>query len=375
MDADRDGFAHVKSKVYRDGVPIGPEENMMRPDTFGTVAELDGRIVAIELEIDMTCTLRGSAHKCMGVAAVGVLPEQRRGGVGLEMLTRALPIYKERGAVFASLMPFRAQYYRKAGYATAGTRLSLHCPTNRFPVLESDLELWELPREDYSAIVPCYEAFAKKYSGMNIRREEQWRWQLGGDNRFAIYAAGNPPQAYIATRLKTDFWAEQEVRDLAWTSIEGYRAILGLLRGLCINKTGARWWEPSDSPMLWRYEDQGIEAKFDGPMMYRAVDVPAVLKSIPCEEDLEFSIGIEDPHLGENRGPWKVRASKGCVIVEKASEWDIEIGIQALTQAALGEPSLNAVIGQGEVQVKNKKGLDAALRFFTPHPTFCLDFF
>src|SRR5687768_3411137 len=184
-DADREGFAHVKSKVYRDGMPIDPEENMMRPDTFGTVAELDGKIVAVELEIDMTCTLRGTALKCMGVAAVGVLPEQRRSGVGLEMLTKALPIYKERGAIFASLMPFRAQYYRKAGYATAGTRLSFRCPTNRFPVFESDLEIWELPREDYSAIVPCYETFAKKYSGMNIRREEQWRWQLGGDNRFA----------------------------------------------------------------------------------------------------------------------------------------------------------------------------------------------
>src|SRR5687768_2871763 len=69
--------------------------------------------------------------------------------------------------------------------STAGTKLSFRCPTNRFPVFESDLEIWELPREDYSAIVPCYETFAKKYSGMNIRREEQWRWQLGGDNRFA----------------------------------------------------------------------------------------------------------------------------------------------------------------------------------------------
>lgn len=374
-EADREGFAHVKSKVYRDGVPIAPEESLMRPDTFGTVAELDGKIVAVELEIDMTCTLRGSALRCMGVAGVGVLPEKRRTGVGLEMLIKALPIYKERGAAFASLMPFRAHYYRKAGYATAGTRLSMRCPTSRFPIFDSDFELWELPPNDYSAIVPCYETFAKKYSGMNIRREEQWRWQLGGDNRFAIYAAGNPPQAYISTRLKTDFWTEQEVRDLAWISIEGYRAILGMLRGLCINKTGAKWWEPSDSPMLWRHEDQGMEAKFDGPMMYRAVDVLTVLNSIPCEEDLEFSFTIDDPHLSENTGPWTVRGSKGIVSVEKSDESDFEIGIQPFTQAALGEPSLGTVLRHGEVAVKNRKGLEAALRFFTPHPTFCLDFF
>jgi len=374
-DADREGFAHVKSKVYRDGVPIGPEEDLMRPDTFGTVAELDGKIVAVELEIDMTCTLRGSALRCMGVAGVGVLPEKRRTGVGMEMLIKALPIYKERGAAFASLMPFRAHYYRKAGYATAGTRLSMRSPTNRLPILDSNLELWELPRDDYSAIVPCYEGFARKYSGMNIRREEQWRWQLGGDNRFAIYAAGNPPQAFISTRLKTDFWTEQEVRDLAWTSIDGYRAILGMLKGLCINKTGAKWWEPSDSPMLWRYEDQGMEAKFDGPMMYRAIDVPAILESMPCGEDLEFSFSVIDPHLPENNGPWKVRASEGRVAVEKGSESDFEIGIQPFTQAAMGEPSLSTVIRQGEVAVKSQKGLDAALRFFKPHPTFCLDFF
>jgi predicted acetyltransferase len=127
--------------------------------------------------------------------------------------------------------------------------------------------------------------------------------------------------------------------------------------------------------MLWRYEDQGMEAKFDGPMMYRAVDVQAVLKSMPCEEDLEFSIGVEDPHLSENRGPWKVHASKGSVSVEKTNTADFEMRIEPFTQAALGEPSLSVVLKQGEVRVHNKEGLDAALRFFTPHPTFCLDFF
>ena len=313
--------------------------------------------------------------RCMGVAGVGVLPEQRRTGVGLELLVRALPIFRERGAAFASLMPFRAHYYRKAGYATAGTRLSMRCPTNRLPVLDSALELWELPRDDYSAIVPCYEAFAKRYSGMNIRRDEQWRWQLGGDNRFAIYAAGNPPQAYISTRLKTDFWTEQEVRDLAWSSMEGYRAILGMLRGLCINKTGAKWWEPSDSPMLWRYEDQGMEAKFDGPMMYRAINVEEILKAIPCEENLEFTFAVEDPHLPENRGPWMVRANKGAVSVEKGTLADFDIGVRPFTQAALGEPSFATIIKQDEVVVKNAKGIGEALRFFTPHSTFCLDFF
>jgi hypothetical protein len=127
--------------------------------------------------------------------------------------------------------------------------------------------------------------------------------------------------------------------------------------------------------MLWRHEDQGMEAKFDGPMMYRAVDVLTVLNSIPCEEDLEFSFTIDDPHLSENTGPWTVRASNGIVSVEKSDESDFEIGIQPFTQAALGEPSLSTVLRHGEVAVKNRKGLEAALRFFTPHPTFCLDFF
>lgn len=379
VDADRAAYAHVKSRVYRGGAAVDPNEDVMRADTFGSVAELDGKIVGIELDIDMSCTVRGSSVRCMGIAAVGVLPEYRRGGLGLEMLTKALHFYRERGCSIASLMPFRGHYYRKAGYATCGSRISMKLPANRIPVLESDLDVWELPMDDYSAVVPCYEAFAKRYSGMNLRRDEQWRWQLGGDNRFAIYAAGNPVEAYVSTRLKWDFWAEQEIRDFAWTTDRGYRAILGFFRGLCINKTSIKWWASSEEPMLWRYDDQGMEAKYDGAMMYRAVDVRALLEAATSASDAEFRVLVVDPHMPENHGVWHVRGQAGGTLTaEKRAEdggHDFSIAVGPFTQAVLGEPSLASLARQGAVDVRNPAGLLSAERALPHHPTFCLDFF
>ena len=205
----------VRSRVYRGDTPVDLDENLMRSDTFGVVGELDGKIVAAETEIDMTCTVRGETLPCAGIAAVGVLPEYRRGGYGLEMLTKAFPIYRERNHAVASLIPFRAQYYRKAGYATCGSRIQIKCPAGRIPDLGSELPVRELPLDDHTAVVPCYEAFAKNYSGMNVRKPDQWQWQLGGDNRFAIYAAGDPVEAYVSLRLKWEFWVDVDIRDFA----------------------------------------------------------------------------------------------------------------------------------------------------------------
>ena len=374
-DADRPGFNHVRSRVYRSGDPVDPEENLMRPDTFGTVALLDGKIVASETDIDMSCTIRGEVVRATGVAAVGVLPEYRRGGIGLEMLSKALALYKERGSLIASLMPFRAQYYRKCGYATCGPRLSLKMPSARIPYFDPEIEVRELVEEDISPILPCYRAFASRYSGMNMRNDIQFKWQLGGDKRFAIYTAGDPVEAYIATRLKWEFWTEIEVREFAWTTMRGYRAMIGVLRGLCMNKTAVEWFEPADSPMVWRYDDQGLEVKHGGHMMYRLTDVPGVLRTIRSEQQGEFAFEVEDPAMTENQGPWKVRFGPEGTEVEKGGSPDFSIGIPALSQAVLGEPSFEAVAHQGAVDVKNRNGFDAAKRLLPPHPTYCMDFF
>ena len=251
----------------------------------------------------------------------------------------------------------------------------MKCLTNRLPAFDAELDVWELPPDDHSAIVPCYDAFCMRYSGMNVRAPGQWKWQMGGDNRFAIYAAGNPVEAFLTTRLKVDFWVEQEVRDLAWTTDRGYRSIMAFLRGLCMNKTGAKWWEPADSPMIWRYDDQGLEVKYDGHMMYRALDVPALLETISCEETGEFFMLVDDPHMESNRGPWRVRFGEGTTEVEKADAVDFEIGIGAFSQALLGEPSLTAVARQGAVKVTGESGFRSACRLLSPFPTFCLDFF
>lgn len=374
-DADRLGFAHVRSRVYRGGAPVDPEENLMRADTFGVVGELNGKIVAAETEIDMTCTVRGKALPCAGVAAVGVLPEFRRGGMGIEMLTRALPIYRERGHAIASLIPFRAPYYRKAGYATCGSRFEVKYPAHRLPAFKSDLEVWELPSDDYSAVVPCYEAFAARYSGMNLRKPEQWTWQLGGENRFTLYAAGRPAEAFVSVRLRWEFWEDMSIRDFAWTTRRGYEAMVAFFRSLCMNKTAISWNEPSDGPALWHEDDQGMAAKLDGQMMYRLVDVPRVLKSISAEGSGDFSFTVDDPHLPENRGPWQVRFEGGETDVRKAGSGGLHFSVQALTQAVLGEPSLHALVRQSAVLVEDARQLESALRFFEPFPTFCLDRF
>src|SRR5436309_7767449 len=119
---DDEAFRHVRAMTFRGGEGVKPDEKLLRSDCLAYVAELNGETVAATTVIDMTATLGEHALRCAGLAAVGVLPEHRRGGIGTALMNIVLPLLRAEGFAIASLYPFSAAYYRKFDYAYCGTR-------------------------------------------------------------------------------------------------------------------------------------------------------------------------------------------------------------------------------------------------------------
>src|SRR5579862_5856031 len=136
---DDAGFRHVRAMVYRNGEPVKPEDVILPEDCIGYVGELNGEIVCAGTVIDMTATrgdggflrrmssLGAATLRCGGIAAVGVLPERRRSGVGGELMSQMTSLMRKRGFEIASLYPFRASFYNKYGYMHSGKRFEISC--------------------------------------------------------------------------------------------------------------------------------------------------------------------------------------------------------------------------------------------------------
>lgn len=364
--------------VYRNGAPVSPDENLIPVDCKGFVAELNGQIVGAFTGIDMWSTHCNRLVRTMGIASVGVLQEARSQGVGKALMTESMRSLKESNFILASLYPFRGSFYRRFGYEYCGLRRRITCPSADFPSLEPELPVRALKHHELDLVRPCYEAFAERYNGMNLRNEQQWVRQMGGETPFSLFAFGDPIEGYVAVRLQSTFWEDQPVREFVWTTSRAYATGLSFLRTLVVNKTSATWDEPGDGLFAIRHFERGISVAIENPIMYRVIDVFGSLRGLRCEQGSgEFVLEVEDRQLPDNRGPWRVRFDSEGTTVEPAesSRAGIRLGIGAYTQAWLGEPGWDGIGFAIDLEVCDPAQLEAARKLMPFRRGLCLDYF
>lgn len=376
LELDLQQTAHIWSIVFRQGVSMLEEETdtFLDPDESAFVAEENGKIVAAYIVQNMP-VVRGDVDlKVAGIAAVGVLPEHRHRGIGKQMMIDSLIKLREGGFDAALLYPYRASYYRQFGYEILGKRYKISCPGERLPRLEVKLPVRQVSQDELHLLEPVYESFIKRISGSMHRSPERWRSRMGRKPPI-IYAVGDPIEAYATSGLEGQFWEDLRIGEFVWSSLAGYESMLGVLRGLGINRSALNWHEPSNSPFLAAFSDQGATITLDRQIQGRLIDVPGALKKLKPREDGEFRILVVDHQMPDNRGPWRVRFSGGSVHVEPAESSSIVMDIRHLTQAYFGEPSFERLLAEGFIQATEGQELDSARRLFPAIPVCCMEFF
>ncbi|MBX7133560.1 MAG: GNAT family N-acetyltransferase [Fimbriimonadaceae bacterium] len=367
------GLVHVWSVVYNRGEAFTDEAGLFK-GRLAFIGEDDGRPVAGYTVVPMRTTRGAGVVPCAGIAGVGVLPEARHGQVGTAMMKWSLRDLRERGFELAALYAFSDQFYRRVGYEVAGRRFQIQCPAQRLPRLTPSLPIRQIAPTDAHLLDGCYQAFAKAHSGLNLRTKEQWTERFG-QRPPMIYAAGDPVEAYAWVSMEGGFWDDLRVGEFVWSSRRGYESILATLTGLCINRSNLIWYEPSDSPFLCRFMDQGIKVSLERHAMFRVLEVPRALSRLFSEGSGEFSFRVEDADLPENVGPWRVRYGADGVEVQPCSEPELVFTSQTFAQAFMGEPSLETLLHNGNVTSTSDRAALDACRLMTPRATVCMDFF
>lgn len=372
---DIDGLFHVWSMTYNGGKPFESREQVFKhSDKF--VAVLDGQIVGGFGVMPMTATRGLATFHSAGILAVAVLPYIRQSGVGKEMMRAALRTYRDRGFELAALYPFSEGYYRRFGYEVAGARYKIELDAARIPKFDLTLPASQRGMDAVEVIRPCYETFAHRRSGLNLRHREQWSRILNPDSHRTLYTVGEPVEAYAVVQHSADFWTEQHIEELIWTTNRGYESIMAVVSGIALNKTKLTWFEPTDSPFRAKYQSLGGKVTaLDPQTMFRTVDVPKALRGLKPDNSGEFTIRVFDDTIPENEGPWRVVYSPSGVEVGKTESAGLELDVRQFVQALLGEPSLRELLINDLVTVRDASHISEASRLLAPSNTVCLEFF
>lgn len=375
-EAEQSDFTWAYSTVYRQGqVPEAPEDQVPFHDGHHRfIARVDGKVAACYRVWPFRVSRGQAALTQGGIAAVGVMPEYRRLGIGTRMMDWSLGQMRQDGFLTASLYAFRESFYRRSGYELTGRRWNLKCPSGRLPNTPAELEARRIMPEEAAAVLgPCLERFAKQRSGVNYRTPAQWVNRLGRTKPM-IYAVGDPVEAYCWVTTN-GFWETVNASEVTWSTRRGYLSLMAFLRSLCINQSDLVWDEPSDGLFLQEFSDEGLEVKLYRPMMARVLDVPAALTRLKPQESGEFRLSITDRQMPDNNGPWHVRFGPEGVDVSSCDEVDLSMPIEVFSPAFFGEPSLEQLTGNGRVTSFSENAYRAACRLLTPSPTINTEFF
>ena len=348
---DREAYWNVRALTYNNGNAYA-EDDRSHKFSRGYVAEVDGVVEGNFAVVDFTAVVRGHAFRLAGIAAVAVLPHRRGTGLGSEMMRGMVRLLREEGFAMASLYAFREPFYRKAGFEACGKRIKVTCPVDRLPKLSPELDVRLITPAEYGQLADCHGSFVRARNGFNLRDEKHWMRVLAENRDLSIYVAGDPVEAYAVVSHSTAFWTQDHISEFVWSSARGYRTILSFLRGLGINKTSLSWYEPSDSPFLASYLDQGVDLKIERTIMYRTLDAGKILSAVAPGLD----VLVEDElvsHSGALAGA------------------DLRVDQRRFTQILLGDPSLADLERNGLVTGAS----EAAHMAFPPAPVTCLEFF
>jgi predicted acetyltransferase len=373
---DRAQFTSLLAIAFRSGQPYDADVPFPGEEASAFVAEQDGKLAGGFRIRHMTVTCREALLRCGGISSVAVAPEYRQRGVGSAMMTWALAHMRARGWQVTALHAFRESYYRRFGWECAGRRVQITCPQWRFPRLTCGLPVQQLRLEDWAALEPAYRTFAMAYSGMALRKSLRLsRITTSSGNPALVYAVGEPIEAYAVLRLAPRTASNQEIAELVWATSAGYQALLATLSALCVNHDSLTWFEPGNGPFLSQWADRGIEATLLNPAMFRVLDVPSTLAMLPAAGSGTFTLAIDDEHLPDNHGPWRVVCTPEEVQVERSDTAEVRMHIRQYTQALLGEPSFADLVQHGLVSSTSARAVRDAAAFFSAWPTYTIEFF
>lgn len=352
------------------------------PEQIWGLTDDAGRMVAAVSTLRHHLFFGGTPVPVGEVHMVGSLPEARGGGNVRTLMSAVLRDFRERGDVFAVLIPFSFAFYRKFGFELSSRTLKQRVAIGQLAGIACDFDVERVTTPASQAIVRrLCAASARTRNLAELRADDAWEWSGDGEwgqrdflhqecqrYTYLLRDRKGEGRAYVTfIYLEGDhgpFVGELKVCDLAYDSPDALWQILGFLYHMRAKVTHVTF-ELCDLDLATILpECEEVERTLGGHVMARVLDVPRALELMDHPGLVgSYVVEVTDGFLDEVGGRWRVSyTSQGPALVRPTTdEADLIVSIAALTQLVVGRIGLSGARLRRDVRILSNEELLARL--------------
>lgn len=322
-----------------------------------------GTLVAATATCRHRLAFGGHVVHAGGFHLVGSPVESRGRGNVRTLMHDVLVAFRERGDLFAILIPFSFPFYRQFGFESCVRTLTQRVAMEELSCFACDMRATRvLTTVDVARVRALWEAFARTRSLADLHDDAHWELTERGEwserdflhpdcvrYGYILTDETGVDRAYVYVMLVTapdnPFVGELHVTEVAYDSLEALGAVLGFCHRLRAKASTLEIELPDDIDLATIVANpDAVTSTVSGRVMARVLDVRRALQLMAYPEgDGSFAITVEDPFLDGCGGTFAVTWRDGRVVsVEPyAGEADLAVTIETFTQLVVGAVTLD----------------------------------
>lgn len=411
-EADLEPFLAIVNGAFPSFAAYTPEQReqtlerwrgeLTEPDSALYGAFRDGTLAGGMRLFDFTMNVFGAQVLTGGVGRVAVDLFHKKEHVAKDLVTFFLEHYRQRGAPFAALYPFRPDFYHQMGFGY-GTK------ANEYRVYTADLPadgdrsaVTPLTPDDAPVLAACYARIQQRSHGMFQRTERPFARNLANP---ATHAAGYWQDGALRGYLSFEFASagipnhftanDLTVDELLYETPEALRGLLAFLRSQAdqVRHVVFRNQDPHFSDLFFDPRLAGsaeviphiVMAHMTNTqgtgIMYRVLDTAAAFRALADHDfggqTLRLRVAVRDSFLPANDGPVTIAFRNGHaqIVPDGASNAHATITLDVADFASLllGVVPFESLYRHGLATLSDPARLDAVTwLFLAATPPICL---
>jgi predicted acetyltransferase len=323
----------------------------------------------------------GYSVPMVGIAAVGIAPEDRGNGTAYELLKQTLVELNSLKVPISTLYPATQVLYRKLGYEQGGSRCVWELPTASINVRDRDLEMVSVNPAEYEIFKQIYLQQAQYNNGNLDRNRAIWQNIVESSAKESLYAyligSESEPEGYI---IYTQQWIAEEfilkIHDWAVLTLAAAKRLWTFLADHRSQISKIRWHGSTIEEKTLLLSEQtaiAIEQKY---WMLRIVDVVGALskRGYPKAIEAQLHLDIRDNLLSTNNGKFCLKIANGSGEVTPGGKGALKIDIKGLASLYTGFYSPQQLKLMGYLDA-TEKDLEIAQLLFSGFMPWMPDFF
>jgi len=297
---------------------------------------------------DYRMNLYGAEVAVGGVGSIAVDLLHKKEKVAKELISFYLHDYRNKGAAFAALYPFRVDFYKRMGFGIGAKMHEYRVKPAALPNKGNKQPLCYLTSENREELIACYQRVMERAHGMIAKTAFESEMLFANpEHHFVGYRENGELQGYLVYHFQK---AHDEnflinnlvVKELIYEQPQVLSSFFAFLHSQSdqINRIVIRTQDDSFHHLL---ADPGNGSERMIPhvyheshasgvgIMYRVLDIKEAFKQLSNRnfggQTCRLKLTVRDTFLSENDGSLLVQFTNGQAALDEMDDWDVEIAM------------------------------------------------